>query len=1113
MTGTSSSVAVTNNSITVTGTASQGQVIVIREQDGTGPATIKTITGNIVNVNLPSDVTQCFGFLCDLASGSFSNNQWTFNTAGIIQVSNFQQTVGSGGGFTIDNNSFSLTSSGLNASVIGIIAPAPASGSYTISNNTFTSLSASNTGASSPLVSAIAVSGGTNNNIFGNTISGSSTGAGSGNAIITAIDLSGGTTNNVYRNKIYGLSTANTGTTSLITAIRVGGGISTHNIYNNLIGFSGTFGAMNSTDAIRGIGITSTVDNSVINVANNTIYINANSTGANFGTTGIYHAANATSTTATLDLRNNIIVNLSVPNGTGITSALARSVAATYGNYAPASNRNFLFAGTPGLSNAILNDNGTTIGSFTAFQSAIAPAEANSFTDEGFAYATPGAYFINFTGSDINFLHLVAGTATKAESGASPVLVPPVTDDYDGQTRNTTTPDVGADEFSGTNINTSIINVTVPVGTCTVTSHLINADVVVGNGTVTSVTLDYDNGAAGSVAMIHGSGNTYSATIPAGTPGVTVTWTITVVASNGPNTVFNGVSYTDEALSSSQIMANVVQPTCAVATGSITVTSPLGAGFTYSITAPSGPFQSSPSFPAVSPGTYTLYVQNSLNCIVAAPSTITINPQPTTITAPTVTGTVNVCPFLGNGVQVVYTASSPGATSYTWVLPPNVNLISGGSPSNSITVTFNTGFSSQANRQIKVTATASCGTSSQTIYYLLTQSPGTPTPITGPTNVCSLIGTANTATYTINKSASATGYIWTIPGLGTTTSVVNPGSGANDTSVIVTFLTGFGGGTITVTATNGCGTSGSRSLIIANAIPSTPGPISGPTNACPYIAPTGTTATYSITPVSSATSYTWTVLPATAVVTHPNGTGANDYTITVLYPAGFTTGSVSVVATNGCGTSGNRSKSITKLNPGTPGAIDVIQTHFCGEAGGRKYTYELASLPANTTTLVWTVPATASFVNITPIKIEVTYPDAAVTGSVTVQATNGGCVSTIRSVAVSLPACPPPGFAGGSNSSNGDIQTKQNANLVPKEKSMEVKVFPNPAVSDFKLQVLTAGSEEINVTILDNLGRVCKTFSIMPYQTIAVGTELKPGSYLIKLRQGAVVKTARIVKF
>ena len=69
-------------------------------------------------------------------------------------------------------------------------------------------------------------------------------------------------------------------------------------------------------------------DASNYNIYYNTVRLAASSTGANFGTTGLFHAASATTSTATLDLRNNAIINESTPNGTGLTVAYRRSAGA-----------------------------------------------------------------------------------------------------------------------------------------------------------------------------------------------------------------------------------------------------------------------------------------------------------------------------------------------------------------------------------------------------------------------------------------------------------------------------------------------------------------------------------------------------------------------------------------------------------------------------------------------------------------------------------------------------------------------------------------------------------------------------------------------------------------
>jgi len=135
----------------------------------------------------------------------------------------------------------------------------------------------------------------------------------------------------------------------------------------------------------------------------------------------------------------------------------------------------------------------------------------------------------------------------------------------------------------------------------------------------------------------------------------------------------------------------------------------------------------------------------------------------------------------------------------------------------------------------------------------------------------------------------------------------------------------------------------------------------------------------------------------------------------------------------------------------------------------------------------------------------VSYSAASVNGNVTAQAFNNCGSSTIRTSAVKLGSC----------QGERAITTKGSsvpATTAPVE-SMQVSVFPNPTVSDFKLQVVTAGKQAINVRIMDAQGRSIKTFVVMPYQTINVGSDLKAGTYLMEVRQGNEVKVTKLLKF
>ncbi|MEI2748133.1 MAG: Ig-like domain-containing protein [Ferruginibacter sp.] len=489
---------------------------------------------------------------------------------------------------------------------------------------------------------------------------------------------------------------------------------------------------------------------------------------------------------------------------------------------------------------------------------------------------------------------------------------------------------------------------------------------------------------------------------------------------------------------------------------------------------------------AVAPGTANITYTVNSGCAspVAASASITVASG----AAPVVSGTVNVCPLIGTGTPVVYTASSAGATSYNWIVPPtNVTIVSGQGTS-TLTVLFLNGFAAQPNKQLRVTATSACGVSAQTIYYLLAQTASTPGPITGPNSACPFIG-VGTATYSIAAVPATSSYVWTVPA---NASIV---SGQGSTSITVSFNNSYATGAITVASVNDCGPSSVRSLTVTRNNPSTPGLISGPTNACPFITPSGA-ATYTVTAVPSVTSYNWTVPPGAIGLT---GQGTN--TISFTYPSGFTTGTVSVTASNGCGTSGVRTLTIGTLQPATPSVIDVIQLQPCPN---RVYSYTIATMPANAQSVLWTAPVGATILTGQgTTSITVSYPGTAVNGNVTATGVNNCGTSVARVSAVKLPACPP-------EERSADLFTKSGNQAV---ESMNVNIFPNPTTTDFKLQVITAGKEEINVRILDIQGRYLKQITVMPYQTVNLGAELKAGSYLVEVKQGKTVKTTRVIKF
>jgi hypothetical protein len=163
-----------------------------------------------------------------------------------------------------------------------------------------------------------------------------------------------------------------------------------------------------------------------------------------------------------------------------------------------------------------------------------------------------------------------------------------------------------------------------------------------------------------------GAGITYSiggayqstATFNAVTPG---TYTVTAQNSSGcisPTTT----SVTVNAQPSTPVAPTAsvtVQPTCGTGTGTIVISGPTGAGITYSI---GGAYQSSATFNAVTPGTYTVTAQNSSGCISPTTTSVTVNAQPSTPAAPTASVTVQPTCSVATGTIVITAPTGAGIT-------------------------------------------------------------------------------------------------------------------------------------------------------------------------------------------------------------------------------------------------------------------------------------------------------------------------------------------------------------------------------------------------------------------------------------------------------------------
>ncbi|HEX2901092.1 MAG TPA: PKD domain-containing protein [Bacteroidia bacterium] len=375
-----------------------------------------------------------------------------------------------------------------------------------------------------------------------------------------------------------------------------------------------------------------------------------------------------------------------------------------------------------------------------------------------------------------------------------------------------------------------------------------------------------------------------------------------------------------------------------------------GSSTTNSITATAG----------ASSGTITVTANNACGTSVSQSLPVTVNAAPAQ--PGSLSGNATVCAGSSNTYSI---AAVPGATSYTWTLPGGW---SGTSTTNSISTT-----AGSAGGNISVSAINGCGTSpTQTLPVTVTSIPNQPGSISGNVAVCS--GTSNI--YSIVPVPGAIGYTWTLPG----------GWSGSSTTDAITAIAGTSGGTILVTADNGCGSSTPQSVAVTmGAAPAQPGAISGATTVCQ-----GSANTYSITAIPGVTSYTWTL---------PGGFTGSSTTNSITTTAGSTSGSITVVATNGCGTSPTQTLAVTVTPlPTQPGSISGNLSICAGSVN----TYTVNAVPG-ATSYTWTLPGGWSGSSTTN---SISATAGTTGGTVSVTASNGCGTSIAQTAAVTVNTAP-----------------------------------------------------------------------------------------------------------
>lgn len=240
----------------------------------------------------------------------------------------------------------------------------------------------------------------------------------------------------VSMNKIYNVQTS----ANAVYGIRVYNWSDNVVVSNNYVGDL-TAPNADTTNAV--IGLYTHLNNGATRFYFNTVYLNATSTGTNFGSSGITAYSGGVT-----EMQNNLIVNLSAPNGIGKTVAFRRTGNFPITTYDPASDHNAFYAGIPGANHLIYSDNNVDFQNMLTYTAFVSPADSNAVSEN-----TP---FVSVTGSSPQYLHVAAGSYSVIESAGGVIVG--INYDFDSDVRpgpvgsiygGGTAPDIGADEFDG----------------------------------------------------------------------------------------------------------------------------------------------------------------------------------------------------------------------------------------------------------------------------------------------------------------------------------------------------------------------------------------------------------------------------------------------------------------------------------------------------------------------------------------------------------------------------------------------------------------------------------------------------------------------------------------
>jgi hypothetical protein len=668
-----------------------------------------------------------------------------------------------------------------------------------------------------------------------------------------------GSSNNVYNNKVHDIQTLSTNVLSITAGIRAdiqAGAIC--NIYNNMIYAlqHGIF-TTTSTMVIYGIGV-SLNGTGIGNVFYNSVRIEEDE----FPTsTGLLVGAVA----GTVNIKNNIFANYSSSGSTSLRYCIYKQATSILNS----ANYNDYYINTSGTNNNVGSYNATDQNTLTNWQTVTSKDAASLNINPAFVSVT------DLHSSSINLNAAAVCISTANGDGLN------ITNDFDGDLRNLTTPDIGADEFT-----------VAPVNPCSGTPSLatIIGSTAVCSGTSTLLTLNTTYNFLGikyQWKSSNVSGGPYTnmdtlSTQSTGNLSVTKYYICTITCSNSGlfiTTPEKSVGVTTPpsatiAYTASSFCKTLTTPQPVTLTGSAGGSfSALPGGLTVNIT--TGAITPSTS----SAGNYTITykIDSTAGCPVFTTTAIA-----TITAAPTATIIYAGSPFCKT-LTTAQAVSLTGTTGGTYSALPSgltINSTTGAiTPNTSIAGTYTVTYS--------IAAAGGCAAVTTTCSVSIVTPPTATIAYAGSPFCKSVTITQNvTLTGTTGGTFSYTPTVLTLT-LNSSSGSIIPSSSSAGTYII----------TYTIAASGGCPAVSTTAQLSINPLPANAGTITSINN--DSVLSGENNAIYKVPIIAFATSYIWSY-SGTGASFIPSAT-TNVDSVKINFSANATSGILTVKGHNACG--------------------------------------------------------------------------------------------------------------------------------------------------------------------------------------------------------------------